>query len=307
MPRSLVGAGVVGRAERWRAGNKPLIDRLKGEQRTALEQASFGRNPFVLDRRDGPSQCATLVDTLRLIEETARALLGGYHWPDGDEWPNGEGNPKWPASGFAAQHGFGDWRQVGPSWQPEPGKSRLLYDGGADQVCRTTDDEGDSIEGQPDFRGELLFIIEAIAEARAALDDRRTAAAALCALAVGTAYSGLAVKLFHGAPIAGDAAAAKVRPAGHDELRRTWSQKNAERDAYVEELDNRLVHVMDATDRATMIKKGWPIDGGRVKGLDEWVKAHNAGMKAEDPNLDPKHEVRTLSLDRIARRLPSRR
>src|SRR5688500_14542307 len=98
MPEPPVGAGAVGRAARWRAGNKPLLEKLSREQLAALQRASRGYPPFVLGHWNAPDHSTTLVDALQTIKETTRAILGGYDWPDGDLWPTGDGNSQWPAS-----------------------------------------------------------------------------------------------------------------------------------------------------------------------------------------------------------------
>jgi hypothetical protein len=90
------------------------------------------------------------------------------------------------------------------------------------------------------------------------------------------------------------------RTNAHVEQQRNWEERNAERNAYIHELDRQIVYLIDKTDRAEKIKNGWPITNDRVQGLDDWVVAYNASRS-------PKDTTKTLSIDQITRMLPSRK
>ena len=81
--------------------------------------------------------------------------------------------------------------------------------------------------------------------------------------------------------------------------RENWAEKHAERNAFIHGLDGKLAPLTPKTKRAKMIKRGWPIAGGRQPGLDEWTKAHNANLADED-------KIRLLSLDTLTGMLPRR-
>ena len=135
------------------------------------------------------------------IEDIARELLGGYDWPAaGDE-------REWPPSGFVDRRGFGDWHPVDPDWRPDPGKSELRYDRGSDKVCPQYDGHGRRVEGQPDFRRELLTVIQLVAELRAAAAGGHTESAILRAMTIGALFTRVATMVLNGADIASSAGA----------------------------------------------------------------------------------------------------
>ena len=128
------------------------------------------------------------------IEEIAREMLRSYAWSQ--------------TSGFADRLGL----EVGPNWRPDPGKSDLRYDRGSDKVCPQYDGQDRRVEGRPDFRRELLTLIQLIAELRAAATGGYIESALLRAMTIGALFTRVAIMVANGADIA---ASAGVR-AGRD-------------------------------------------------------------------------------------------
>lgn len=156
------------------------------------------------------------------------------------------------------------------------------------------------MEHVPDFRRELLGLIELVAEARAAIDTGRLYSACLRAMTIGGVFCRICTDLLDGPTTAAGAVNKMLRPRSHDSQRENWGERNAKRDAYIAELDAQLTVIKSKTRRAERIKQGWNFDGKRVVGLDRWVAEHNAQRGVT-------HPIMTLKPDQIARMLPTRR
>jgi len=231
---------------------------------------------------------------LLVVERISRKLLGGYEWPEGD-------GRHYPPSGFADVFVGGGWRSVGPDWTPEPGRSQLRYDAGADKVCARHDQDGAPVEGQPDIRFELLTLLLLVAETRAALDTNNSCSAVLRALTIGSLIGHVAYMLLDGAAVAATAATDAGRGSGHRSLRENFDEKHDEREREIIRLDS-LTRLKGKSERGEIIKSGWR-DAGTgewISGLDDWVVRYNDGR-------DPIDQVATLSADEISRKLPTRR
>ena len=194
--------GPKGRAARWRKGNDVLLARLSGEQIASLRRAAAGSPPaFILGWHAQPDTGDALEPPLQAIEEIAREMLRSY------DWPVASGEREWPPSGFVDQAGFENWRQVGPDWRPDPARSRLRYDRGSDRVCPQYDDQGRRFEDRPDFRHELLSLIQLVTELRAAVTGGHGESAILRAMTIGALFTRVAVMVLSGAEIAASAGA----------------------------------------------------------------------------------------------------
>jgi hypothetical protein len=206
------------------------------------------------------------------------------------EWPTAAEEGAWPPSGLWEALRGGGWRPVGPDWIPDPNGSGLRQDRGHDRVYPIYDDEGRPIEGRPDFRWELLQLIELSAELRAALAGRYVESAALRAMTIGTLFGRVASMVLDGPSTTIGAATEMCKGEGHESLRDNLREKLGDRDAAISELD-----------RATQGLKGKSARAARIKPkLDRWVAKYNRDRAPED-------HVGTLSVDRISRMLPSRR
>ena len=262
-------SGPKGRAARWRKGNDALLARLSGEQIASLRLAAAGLPPaFILGWHDQPDTGRALEPPLQAIEEITREMLRSYAWPET------RGEREWPHSGFVDHAGFENWRQVGPDWRPDPARSRLRYDRGSDRVCPQYDDQGRRFEDRPDFRRELLSLIQLVTELRAAVTGGHVESAILRSMTIGTLFGRVASMALYGERIAGAAASDLCKPLGHEMLRDRLRDKLGERNDEIQRLI-RTVRRDKGTEkkstRARLIKKGWQTSGGRERGLDRWV------------------------------------
>ena len=216
--------GPKGRAARWRKGNDALLARLSGEQIASLRLAAAGLPPaFILGWHDQPDTGEALEPPLQAIEEITREMLRSY------DWPETSGEREWPHSGFVDHAGFENWRQVGPDWRPDPARSRLRYDRGSDRVCPQYDDQGRRFEDRPDFRHELLSLIQLVTELRAAVTGGHVESAILRSMTIGTLFGRVASMALYGERIAGAAASDLCKPLGHEMLRDRLRDKLGER------------------------------------------------------------------------------
>jgi hypothetical protein len=119
------------------------------------------------------------------------------------------------------------WRPVGPDWTPDlAGWGILEYDRARDQV-----------RDWPDFRFELLLLVELIAELRAELAANLRESAVLRAMTIGMLFTRLAHLLLDGDAIAAGAAIELARPVSHEVRRENVQEALAPRDGEIARLD----------------------------------------------------------------------
>ena len=197
---------VVGRAARWRKFTKTLRSRLDEKQLSALRRARQGYPPeFKLGWYSYADTGDALDAPLRTIEGIARELLRGY------DWPRPESNSAWPASGYREQLSPDQWCPVGPDWSPDVHRGVLKYEVGDDRVCPKHDADGNQIEGDPDFRLELLTMVQLVVELRASVRGGHVESAILRAMTIGTLFGRLASMAFDGPEIASGATSEKSK------------------------------------------------------------------------------------------------
>ena len=278
------GTTIRGRTARWKAGTHQLLAKLSDEQQAALRRATAGSAPGIYSGwLDQPDTGHALDLPWQTIEDTARGLLRAY------DWPVAPAPTDWPPSGYIDFLGQGRWQTVGPDWQPDPGRSRLQYDGGSDRVCPKYNTDGHRIEGLPDLRLEALSVIQLLAEARTAIAGRYIESAMLRAMNIGTLYARIAAMLIYGPSIASGAASDLCRADGHKALRESTEERLSERDDEIRRLDNEC-RLPSKSARARYIKPR----------LERWAAAYNEGRNPENQTAVP-------TVDAISRKLSLRR
>ena len=148
--------------------------------------------------------------------------------------------------------------------------------------------------------GRSYAIWQDLVETRAALASGNINRAIRGAFFLGRMTAEVAMARRHGRQVRGKRRVDDGRGIAHDEQRENWVEKNAERDAYIEELDRRITTTNVKMGRAKKIKAGWSEGGERIKGLDRWVGDYNA-------QLDVTLRTKTLSEDAISRMIPTRK
>jgi hypothetical protein len=278
-------AGIKGRAARWRSGTVELLKPLNDEHKEALRRARAGWTPaYILGPVKVTDTGRELDPPLKMIEEIARAMLRTY------EWPKSDGTRTWPPSGLKEELRGGGWREVGPDWIPDPNGLGIRQNRYCDRAYPIHDEEGNPVEGRPDFRFELLALIQLSAELKIALSARCLESAILRSMTIGTLFGRIASMVLDGPSTAIGAATALCKSEGHKNLRESQREKLGDRNAEIRRLDDQCLGLAGKSERATHIKPK----------LDKWVTGYNEDHAPED-------RVNTLSIYRISRMLPSRK